>query len=285
MSQTTTPDGPGHREEEPIRHDAASEPGPAADRSPSPPRRAPVAALVVSSVLCLIALALVSGGAFGLWKDVVARDSQGFVTLGSTELQTPQYAIVGDLQGDGPGWLYGSSALGDVRVRATSQTGQPVFIGIARQDDLRSYLRGVGYATVYSFEVSADTTHEGEAPSGPPSDESIWAVSTEGTGQQALQWTPQAGDWSVVFMNSDGGADVDVRGDARARCQEASAAEGPASRGPGNTRKGQQTPAGRGPDRHGHPPPHDRRARRERGEGHGALQESPGEVRRALQRW
>ena len=216
MSQTTTPDGPGHREEEPIRHDAASEPGPAADRSPSPPRRAPVAALVVGSVLCLIALALVSGGAFGLWKDVVARDSQGFVTLGSTGLQTPQYAIVGDLQGDGPGWLYGSSALGDVRVRATSQTGQPVFIGIARQDDLRSYLRDVGYATVYSFEVSADTTHEGEAPSGPPSDESIWAVSTEGTGQQALQWTPQAGDWSVVFMNSDGGADVDVRGDASA---------------------------------------------------------------------
>src|SRR5262249_9162367 len=67
------------------------------------------------------------------------------------------------------------------------------------------------------FEVRADTTRAGRAPSGPPSRESIWAASTQGTGEQTLAWTPRDGDWSVVFMNANAGANVDVRGDISAK--------------------------------------------------------------------
>lgn len=216
MSQTPPPGGPGHREEQAIRQDAAPAPRPAGRSSPGGTRRPRAFSLVAGSILCVVAVVFVAGGAWALWKDRVDRDSQGFVSFGTEDLRTGQYAIVGDLQGDGPGWLYGSTLLGDARVRATPDTGQPLFIGIARKDDVLRYLRGAGYATIYSFEVSADTTHPGDPPSGPPAQESIWAASTQGTGQQTLLWTPRSGDWSVVLMNADASADVDVRGDASA---------------------------------------------------------------------
>jgi hypothetical protein len=165
----------------------------------------------------VVALALVIGGGWALWKDRVDRDASGFVSLGTTELRTGQYAIVGDLRGDGPGWLYGSKVLGDARVRATSVAGRPLFIGIARKDEVTRYLQGVGYATIYSFEVTPKNTHPGQPPGGRPSGESMWVTSTEGLGQQTVRWSPRPGDWSIVFMNADATADVDVRGGASAK--------------------------------------------------------------------
>jgi len=172
--------------------------------------------LIAGGILCFIALGLVVSGGLALWKDRVDRDGSGLVSIGATRLTTHQYAIVGDLQGDGPDWLYGSTMLGQTRLRATSQTDQPLFMGIARKADVLHYLQPTGYATVYSFEVSTDTTHPGGPPTARPSGESIWSESTQGTGRQTLLWTPRAGDWSVVFMNADASADVDVRGDASA---------------------------------------------------------------------
>ena len=173
--------------------------------------------IVVGFALCLFAFTCVAGGGWALWKDRVDRDSQGYVSLGTTDLRTGQYAIVGDLKGDGPDWLYGKSVIGDTRVRATSQSQQPLFVGVARKDDVLNYLRGAGYATVYSFEVTDKTTHPGPAPQRPPSSESIWATSTQGTGEQTLLWSPRDGDWSIVLMNADASANVDVHGDASAK--------------------------------------------------------------------
>jgi hypothetical protein len=176
-----------------------------------------VVSLITGGILGLVAVVLVAGGSWALWKDRADRDGQGFVSIGTEQLRTEQYAIVGDLQGDGPSWLYGSTVIGDARIRATSQSEQPLFIGIARKDDVLRYLQGAGYATIYSFEVTADTTHPGGAPSGPPAGESIWAASTQGVGQQTLLWKPHEGDWSVVFINADASAQVDIRGDASAK--------------------------------------------------------------------
>ena len=201
MSQFATPDGlAGHRGHSPVGGIRRSRP----------------ALLVAGSLGCLIALLLLAGGAWALWEDRVDRDGEGFVSFGNTELQTDQYAIVGDLRGDGPSWLYGSTVMGDERVRATSEAEQPLFIGIAREDDVLGYLEGAGYATVEGFEVRADTTHPGGPPTGRPSGTSIWATSMQGTGEQTVRWAPRSGDWSIVFMNADASAGVDVRGDASA---------------------------------------------------------------------
>jgi hypothetical protein len=206
MSKTQTPVGLGHRDEVLEDPHGRSQGG----------RTGRWMSLVSGGILCVVALVFVAGGGLGLWKDRVDRDGQGFVSFGTEQLRTGQYAIVGDLRGGGPSWLYGSTVLGDARIRATSGSEKPLFMGIARKDDVLRYLQGAGYATIYSFEITADTTHLGEAPSGPPASESIWAASTQGDGQQRLRWTPRDGDWSVVFMNADAGANVDVRGDASA---------------------------------------------------------------------
>ena len=86
---------------------------------------------VAGSIACVFALVFLAGGAWALWKDRVDRDASGFVTIGSTTLRTGTYAIVGDLHGDGPSWLWGSAVLGDTRVRATSESVRPPFVGIA----------------------------------------------------------------------------------------------------------------------------------------------------------
>jgi hypothetical protein len=173
--------------------------------------------LVAGIILCVVAVVCVAGGGWALWVDRVDRDAKGFVSFGTTDLRTETHAIVGDLRGDGPSWLWGSTVMGDERVRATSQSGRPLFIGIARTDDVFRYLRGTGYATIDSFEVRSDTTHAGGAPSGPPSREAIWAASTQGTGRQTLLWSPRSGHWSIVLMNADAGAGVAVHGDASAK--------------------------------------------------------------------
>jgi hypothetical protein len=206
MSETRIPVGLGHTDE-----NADHERG----RGARSAHR--LASLIAGGILCVVAVVFVAGGGLVLWKDRADRDAMGFVSFGTEQLQTEQYAIVGDLRGDGPGWLYGSTVLGDTRIRATSAAEQPLFIGIARKEDVLRYLNGAGYATIYSFEVTADTTHPGGAPSGPPATESIWAASTQGAGQQTLLWKPRAGDWSVVFINADASANVDVRGDASAK--------------------------------------------------------------------
>lgn len=180
-------------------------------------RRHGVVWWVAASTVCVLALLILAGGGWGLWKDRADRDG-GFISVGTTELHTETYAIVSDLRGDGPSWLYGSTLLGEAHVRATSQGGQAVFIGIARTSDVSRYLDGVGYATIEHFATGElSSTHEGGAPAAPPAELSIWAASTEGTGEQTLVWKPRDGDWSIVLMNADASNGVTVRGDLGAK--------------------------------------------------------------------
>ena len=217
MSQTTTPDGAAdHREDRPDRSGRAMKPVTAATPGLGSRQAHRALPFVAGGILCVMALVFLAGGGWALWKDRVDRDGDGFVSFGTTALRTEQHAIVGDLRGDGPSWLYGSNVLGDTRVRATSQNDKPLFVGIAQTAAVFRYLRGVGYATVSSFDISADTTHAGAAPDHPPEHLEMWATSTRGVGRQTLTWAPRDGDWSVVIMNADGSDDVDVRGDASA---------------------------------------------------------------------
>jgi hypothetical protein len=186
------------------------------DRGRPRKRHRRVASLIVASAVCVLAAILLAGGGWALWMDRVERDSHGFVSVGTSDLDTETYAIVSELRGDGPDWLYGSAVVGDARVRVTSQNEEPVFVGIARTDDVSRYLDGAGYATIEHFTTSARTTHSGGPPSGRPSDESMWDVSQQGVGPLTIEWEPRAGDWSIVLMNADAGGGVDVRGNLSA---------------------------------------------------------------------
>jgi hypothetical protein len=188
---------------------------PAADGAQA--RRSPVALVIVGIGLCAVALLCLVGGGLLLEKDRVDRDAAGFVAIGTNDLHTETPAVLGELRGDGPGWLWGSTVLGDGRIEATSRSGEPLFVGIARTDDVERYLDGTGYTAIEHFTTSASTTHEGRASADPPAREAFWAASTQGTGEQTLVWTPRDGDWSVVFMNADGRAPVALRGELSAQ--------------------------------------------------------------------
>jgi hypothetical protein len=148
--------------------------------------------------------------------DRIDRDAAGFVQIESGRLHTDTYAIVSDLRGDGPDWLYGSTIFGDTRARVTPDAAKPVFVGIARTRDVAEYLDGTAYATIDHLASGAVTPHAGNAPSAPPLSATIWAATKQGTGEQTIVWKPRAGDWRVVMMNADASAGVAVHGDVGA---------------------------------------------------------------------
>ena len=44
----------------------------------------------------------------------------------------------------------------------------------------------------------------------PPGEQDFWTESVEGDGAQRLEWEPASGDWTVVVMNADASAPVEV---------------------------------------------------------------------------
>jgi hypothetical protein len=176
-----------------------------------------VSSIVTGSIFCVLALLLLATCGWALWADQIDRDGSGFITIGDTaELQTETHAIISELRGSGPRFLYGSEILGDARVRATSQNEGQLFIGIARTSDVYRYLGTAGYATIDHLETADLTNHPGGVLTAPPGRESIWAASTEGTGEQTLLWRPRGGDWSIVLMNADASPGVAIEGDVSA---------------------------------------------------------------------
>jgi hypothetical protein len=180
---------------------------------------------VISLVLgCLFALAsvglLVAGGAL-LFADRTMR-TDGYVTSDTKHIGSDGYAVVSDPinlhVGAGPDWPVLRSILGDIRIRATSQTpGTAVFLGIARTADVDRYLRGVPHATVSDFGRNVSSTeHPGTATPTPPTRQNFWTVQVTGTGMQKLTWAPSSGRWSLVAMNADGARRVTMQADAGA---------------------------------------------------------------------
>jgi hypothetical protein len=167
--------------------------------------------------LYTFAAVMLTAGGWALWQDRVNRDSGGFVTIGSNELRTDTFALTSPLHGDGPRWFYGPTVFGDVRIRGTSQSKGPIFIGVARTRDATQYLAGAGYATIQHLATGNVTSHSGGAQSTPPTQTSIWDASVQGTGEQTLVWDTREGDWSVVIMNADASAGVAVNGDIGAK--------------------------------------------------------------------
>ena len=106
--------------------------------------------------------------------------------------------------------------MGTVRIRSESE--RPVFVGIAREADVAEYLDGVAHAVVTEIGRKPEySERRGGAPEGPPADQTFWAASATGAGEQTLEWEPEDGSWNVVVMNADGSrgvaADLSIGGE------------------------------------------------------------------------
>ncbi len=177
-----------------------------------------IISLVIGSLLALVGFGLLAAGGILGWAQATQRDDDGFFTTSTERFATDSYALTSakvDLGDPGPNG-FGEWANGIVRVRAGGSGDGDVFVGIARDADVESYLAGVPHdaiTTTENFGRSSEATYARENTSGtstptPPAAQALWAVSSSGAGSQEIVWPVEGGSWAIVVMNADGTSGV-----------------------------------------------------------------------------
>lgn len=181
-------------------------------------------AVVVGLVLALAGfLTMVSSG-FALalvgWDDTIST--------GDTDFRSPTAAIaadVGGLGGDASDRAWGDESSVQLRLRAASDAGKDLFVGVGPRDDVAAYLDTAPWDQLDSlaggrFSRSVgdvDYTRKGRDGDprdlAPPTEQTFWSDSATGP-DVALDWKFASGDYTVVLMNADGSVDVASTGDA-----------------------------------------------------------------------
>ncbi|HZN90563.1 MAG TPA: hypothetical protein VFB44_16410 [Thermoleophilaceae bacterium] len=166
--------------------------------------------IVASAVAGLTSAVLITlGGLAFLGED--QKDERGYLSTDSERFQTGTRALASeslDVDLDGVEGLIDSTGLGDIRIEVEPDSDKPVFVGIARTDEVDHYLRGVAHSAVVDvdvdpFEASYSPQAGRDRPEA-PGGQRFWAASAHGAGAQTLTWEVEDGDWSVVVMNEDG---------------------------------------------------------------------------------
>jgi uncharacterized membrane protein YdfJ with MMPL/SSD domain len=184
--------------------------------------------LVFGSLTALVAIGLVASGGLLLWFNSERTDGEGYYTTEQRRFESTSHAIVSegiDINLDIPEWVedwwFDPHNFTNVKLAASNNDpAKEVFIGLARESDVKAYLAGVEYDEIvklhynpFGSDFSVDySRHEGGSPPADPMSQAFWKVSTHGAGTQVLKEPLETGVWSVVVMNADGSAGVDVDG-------------------------------------------------------------------------
>lgn len=168
-----------------------------------------IALITTGVVAALLAAALLSGA---VWLFNANTDPGGYVVSDENRVATAGYAYASkDLDVDGDfDWLYD----GGPKLRVSAESEKPLFVGIARSDEVERYLNGVAYEEVTGLDLEhfALTTERQTGVTEPaaPAGQTFWAASVQGAGLQTLEWDGGYGQWSVVIMNADASPGVDA---------------------------------------------------------------------------
>lgn len=158
-------------------------------------------------VLALLGLAVAVVGAFAaFWlvgpDDTVYAGEQSLASKGLAIASTPEL-----LDRHGP----------TLHVKAHSADGSPVFVGVARDLDVASYLKNKAYTSLAQVEYPiALTTQERKGTTDPltaPNTLDWWSAKANGPGTQSVAWPIEDGPYDVVIMRADGKGPLDVRAD------------------------------------------------------------------------
>jgi hypothetical protein len=172
--------------------------------------------LILGILLSLTGLAAVAGGTVALAVGSAQRD--GYLTAGTARLSVASVALTSprlDAMGeDVPGRV--PFDVGTLRLRVTSvDPGKAVFIGIAPQSDVDTYLSGVHRSELLDVGRSPFRAEYRDIPGStapaPPAGQTFWRASASGPGEQELTWNISAGSWAIVVMNADASPGIDVQ--------------------------------------------------------------------------
>lgn len=162
---------------------------------------------VLGVLLALIGLVVaVAGGAAAFWligpDDTVHSGDQHLTSKGLAIASTPDL-----LNRHGP----------VLHVDAHSTNGKPVFVGVARDFDVASYLKNIAHTSLVQVQFPiALTTQESKGAAGPvavPDTLDWWVAKANGAGAQSIAWPIEDGPYDVVIMNADGKPAPDVQVD------------------------------------------------------------------------
>jgi hypothetical protein len=156
---------------------------------------------VAAAILCLaIALHWVNG----------KRDGDGYFKTGDVHLSSAGYAVTSDVDVHrGLISLIGKDGFSRVRIEARSRRGTPMFVGVARPQDVHDYLDDSGHTVLTDFNLGPFRPQyrevRGDAlPTDPAT--RVWTAS----GEMTLDWKVASGGWTLVLMNADGRPGVDA---------------------------------------------------------------------------
>jgi hypothetical protein len=182
-----------------------------------------IALFATAAVAGVMAFGALAVGVLAFWGDG-QKDERGYLSTSAESFATGTHAIATDnldIDLDGAEELVDSTGLSDIRLDVESQSDKPIFVGIARTDQVSSYLSGVSHTVLRDVDFdpfeARYSRQAGERRAAAPGDERIWAASTQGAGPQTLTWDVEDGDWSIVVMNADGspGVQADVSAGAK----------------------------------------------------------------------
>ena len=181
--------------------------------------------LVLGTLAALLGLGLLAGAGFTGWANYQQRDGRYFTTpserytVDSYALTSPRLNVMADT---GPAGVDPAGIAGSVMLSgAAADSAQQIFIGIAPQSDVATYLSNVKHTELKEVRFSPFraqyTDVSGTKPPARPADQNFWSASATGPGTQQLTWELRSGNWAVVVMNADGSSpvSVDLRGGVR----------------------------------------------------------------------
>ena len=181
--------------------------------------------LVLGALCAMVALGLLAGAGVAGWVNYQQRDGRYFVTpsapfsANSYALTTPRLDLrTGDSMRDSaPVGFVGSVLLRG----STTDPGKEIFIGVGPRAEVAAYLAGVRHTEIVDVRVNPFRALyrdvAGVRTPSDPAQQTFWAATATGPGQQDLTWDLRSGAWAVVVMNADASAPVSVNLQAGAR--------------------------------------------------------------------
>jgi hypothetical protein len=181
-----------------------------------------VVRLVFGSLGLLVGLALIGGATAGIFGLENNRDATGYFVTHTHHYQTSSYAL--STESLNVGGVTGALETGLLRLRITAMSNDeaiPLFIGIARTEEVARYLARVQHDELRDINFDPFKVDYRRIGTGPPralpSTQSFWQTRAIGTGAQSISWPVKKGQWSAVVMNANDSRHVSVNAQLAAR--------------------------------------------------------------------
>ena len=175
------------------------------------------AMLVIGVLFATIGLALTSLGLTAGWVALQQQEGR-YLSTATEQYASDGHAITSEnfrifVDGGVDDAVLPAGVLG-FALQGTAGSESEVFLGIGPANEVADYLEGAEHSVVRSVGTSGFQPRYREIPGTgtpePPGEQEFWTESVEGVGSQELEWELASGDWTIVVMNADASAPVDV---------------------------------------------------------------------------